>query len=85
MCARQTIPRVLRWLAYSAGITAGPLLTTGQLHPFALVVVVLGALASLPMLLITMLTLVAVYSPYPARRKTAERILSQLLNALTRA
>lgn len=83
MCAQQGIPRVVRWLIYSSGIAAGTLLTTRQLGPFTLVVVIVGALASLPMLLITMLTLVAVYSPHPARRKTAERILSQLLSALT--
>jgi uncharacterized membrane protein len=75
-----TTPRVARWLTCSVGIAGGTLAATGQLGMFALVV---GVLTSLPMLLIIMLVVVAVYSPHPARRKTAERILSQLLNALT--
>jgi len=79
-----TTPRVARWLTCSVGIAGGTLAATGQLSMFALVVVVVGALTSLPMLLITMLVVVAVYSPHPPRRKTAERILTQLLNALTR-
>ena len=75
-----TTLRVARWLTCGVGIAGGTLAATGQLGMFALVV---GVLTSLPMLLIIMLVVVAVYSPHPARRKTAERILSQLLNALT--
>jgi hypothetical protein len=75
-----TTPRVARWLTCGVGIAGGTLAATGQLGMVALVV---GVLTSLPMLLIIMLVVVAVYSPYPARRKTAERILSQLLSTLT--
>lgn len=39
VCARQITPPLAGWLAYSLGIPAGHLLTTGQLSPFALVVV----------------------------------------------
>ena len=77
-----TTPRVVRQLTCGVGIAGGTLAGTGQLGLVALVV---GVLASLPMLLIIMLVVVAVYSPHPARRKTAERILTQLLSALTRA
>ncbi|MBV9012706.1 MAG: hypothetical protein JO272_11775 [Pseudonocardiales bacterium] len=79
MCEQKTIPPVVRWLAYTGGITAGTLATTQQLSPSTLALVIMGELASLPILLITMLTLVAVCSRHPARRKTAERILCRLL------
>jgi hypothetical protein len=46
---------------------------------FAPALLVVGVLTSLPMLLITMLVVVAVYSSHPARRETAERILRLLL------
>jgi sensor domain CHASE-containing protein len=42
---------------------------------------VLGGL--LLLLLISMLVVVAVFSPHRVRRGTAEKILAQLLNALT--
>jgi hypothetical protein len=77
-----TTPRVARWLTCWVGIAGGTLAATGQLCLFALVV---GVLTSLPMLLIIMLVVVAVFSPHPARRKTAERILGQLLSVLTGA
>jgi hypothetical protein len=79
MREQKTIPPVVRWLAYAGWITAGTLATTRQLSSPSLILAITGALASLPILLITMLTLVAVYSPYPARRRAAERILSRLL------
>jgi hypothetical protein len=41
-----------------------------------------AALGSLPLLLITMLALVAVYSRDPARREAAEKILDRLLITL---
>ncbi|MGH3598780.1 MAG: hypothetical protein ACRDQH_00645 [Pseudonocardiaceae bacterium] len=72
-------------LACGVGIAGGTLVAIGQLRTFAPVLVVVGVLASLPMLLIIMLAAVAVYSPHPTRRETAERILSQLLSALTGA
>ncbi|MGB6162363.1 MAG: hypothetical protein WCF33_23330 [Pseudonocardiaceae bacterium] len=77
-----TTPRAARWLTCGVGIVGGTLAATGQFSMFALVV---GVLTGPPMLLITMLVVVAVFSPHPARRKTAERILSQLLSALTGA
>lgn len=80
VCVLATTLRVTRWLTCGVGIAGGTLAATGQLGMFALVV---GVLTSLPMLLITMLVVVAVFSPHPARRKTAERILSQVLSALT--
>lgn len=64
-------------------MAGGTLVATGQLSMVVPVLVVVGVLTSLPMLLIIMLVVVAVYSPHPARRKTAERILSQLLSTLT--
>lgn len=77
-----TTPRVARWLTCGVGIAGGTLAATGQLGLFALVV---GVLTSLPILLIIMLAAVAVFSPHPARRKTAERILSELLSVLAGA
>lgn len=79
MCEQKTIPPVVRWLAYTGWITAGTLATTRQLSPSPLVLIIMGELAILPILLITMLTLMAVCSRHQARRKTAERILSRLL------
>ncbi len=85
VCAQTPTPRMGRWLAYGVGIAAGTLVTTRQLSTFAPVLVVVGVLAGLPIFLIIMLVVVAVYSPHSVRRETAERILSQLLNALTGA
>lgn len=79
------IPRVARRLTCSVGIAGGTLVATGQLSMLAPVLLVVGVLTSLPMLLIIMLVVVAVFSSHPVRRKTAERILSQLLSALTGA
>jgi hypothetical protein len=79
MREQKPIPPVVRWLAYTGWTTAGTLATTRHFSPSAPVLVIMGALASLPILLITMLTLVGVCSRHPARRKAAERILSQLL------
>jgi hypothetical protein len=76
---------VAKRLACSVGIAGATLIATGQLDSFAPVLVVVGVLTSLPMLLIIMLATVAVYSPDPARREIAERILNQLLSALTGA
>jgi uncharacterized membrane protein YphA (DoxX/SURF4 family) len=85
VCVQATTPRVARWLTCGVGIAGGTLVATGQLSMFAPVLVVVGVLTSLPMFLIIMLAVVAVYSPHPARRKTAERILRLLLSALTGA
>jgi hypothetical protein len=79
MCEQKTIPPVVRWLAYTGWITAGTLATTRQLGPSPLALMIMGELAILPILLITMLVLVAVCSRHPTRRRAAERILSRLL------
>ena len=79
------VRQVARRLAYSAGITGGALIATWEFGTLTPVLMVMGLLTSLPMLLIISLAMVAVYSPHPARRATAERILSQLLSALTGA
>ena len=69
---------VARWLL--SGVGAGAALAAAALGP-ALVITV-GVLVGLPLLLITTLALVAVYSPDQARRGAAEKILDRLLSAL---
>lgn len=54
-------------------------LQPGLLEP---VLVTVGALGGLPLLLITTLALVAVYSADPGRRAAAEKILDLLLATL---
>lgn len=73
------------WLASSVGIAGGMLVATGQPAALGPVLVIVGVLGSLPLLLVITLALVAVFSPHRARRTAAEKILTQLLNALTRA
>lgn len=85
MVPSEGVSRVAKRLACGVGIVGGTLVAIGQLSTVVPVLVVVGVLASLPMLLIIALVGVAVYSPYPGRRKTAERIFSQLLSALTGA
>jgi hypothetical protein len=60
------------------------LVALGQPAAFGSVLVIVGVLGGLPLLLITTLALVAVFSPDRARRGAAEKILGQLLSALTR-
>jgi hypothetical protein len=61
------------------------LVTTGQPTALGSVLVLAGVLGGLLLLLISMLVVVAVFSPHRARRGTAEKILAQLLSALTQA
>jgi hypothetical protein len=76
---------VRRWLASGVGIAGGMLIATGQPAALGPVLVIVGVLGSLPLLLISTLALVAVFSPHRTRRTAAERILTQLLSALTQA
>jgi hypothetical protein len=46
------------------------------------ILVTAAALGGLPLLLITALVFIAVYSPNPTRRLTAEKILDRLLTTL---
>jgi hypothetical protein len=74
---------VARWLAPGVGV-AGGVLVAEQPAALGPVLVIVGVLGTLLLLLITMLALVAVFSPHRTRRGAAEKVLGQLLNALTR-
>lgn len=67
-----------------SGIGAGSAALVAAVQPGLLVAVVLAVavLGGLPLLLIATLALVAVYSPDPARRTAAEKILDRLLGVL---
>lgn len=73
---------VASWLASSIG--AGGAVVAVAIQPALLgpVVVTIAAFGILPLLLISMLALVAVYSPDPARRKDARKVLDRLLTIL---
>jgi hypothetical protein len=58
------------------------LVAAGQLGLLAPVVLAVAVLGGLPLLLIAVLALAAVYSRDPVRRRAAETILNQLLSAL---
>jgi nitrate/nitrite transporter NarK len=68
----------------ASGVGVGGTAVALSLQPALLVPVVaaVAALGGLPMLLITTLALVAVYSRRPDRRVAAENILDRLLTAL---
>lgn len=72
------------WLASGMGIAGVMVLATDQpaLGPG---LVLVGVLGSLPLLLVSTLALVAVFSAHRTRRASAEKILTQLLGALTQA
>jgi nitrate/nitrite transporter NarK len=67
-----------------SGLGAGGAALVAAVQPDLLVPVVLAiaVLGGLPLLLIATLALVAVYSPDPARRTAAAKILDRLLSAL---
>lgn len=71
-----------RWLG--GGVGAGSAVLAVAFQPALLVpiLVTAAALGGLPLLLITTLALVAVYSPDPSRRAVAEKILDRLLTTL---
>jgi hypothetical protein len=73
---------VASWLVSSVG--AGGAATLVALQPTLLVPLLVtgAAVGGLPLLLITTLALVAVYSPDPVRRAAAEKILDRLLTTL---
>jgi nitrate/nitrite transporter NarK len=68
----------------ASGVGAGGTAVALSLQPALLVpvLVAVAALGGLPVLLITTLALVAVYSRRPDRRAAAEKILDRLLTAL---
>lgn len=73
---------VVGWLGPGIGAGSAVLavaLQPGLLGPILLTGATLGAL---PLLLITTLALVAVYSPDPSRRDAAEKVLDRLLTTL---
>jgi hypothetical protein len=76
------VSAVTGWLG--PGVGAGSAALAIALQPALLVpILVTGAtLGGLPLLLITTLALVAVYSPDPVRRAAAEKILDRLLTTL---
>ena len=67
-----------------SGVGAGSAALVAAVQPELLVAVLLAVavLGGLPLLLITTLALVAVYSRDPVRRAAAEKILTRLLGAL---
>lgn len=70
------------WLASSigaAGTVVALAIKPALLDPVSVAVAIL---AILPLLLISTLALVAVYSPDPARRRNAGKILDRLLTTL---
>lgn len=73
---------VASWLASSIG--AGGTVVAVAIQPALLgpVVVTVAVLGILPLLLISILALVAVYSRDPVRRKDAAKILNRLLTIL---
>lgn len=73
---------MVEWLC--RGIGAGSAALAVAVQPALLVPIVVtgGVLVGLPLLLISALALVAVYSPDPVRRADAEAILDRLLAAL---
>jgi hypothetical protein len=75
------VSQVRKWLASGVGMVGGMVVVAGQ--PAAFGLVLLGMLGGLLLLLISMLIVVAVFSPHQDRRKAAEKILAQLLSALT--
>jgi hypothetical protein len=68
----------------ASGVGAGGAVLAAAVQPGLLVPVALAAavLGGLPLLLISVLALVAVYSRDPDRRAAAEKILDRLLSAL---
>lgn len=72
-------------LASGVGLGGAMVLAAGQPAALGPVLVLLGVLGGLPLLLITLLALVAVFSAQRSRRGAAEKILDQLLSALIRA
>jgi hypothetical protein len=79
------VSQMRRWLAPGVGIAGGLLVTTGQPAALGSVLLLAGVLGGLLLLLISMLVVVAVFSAHRVRRGTAEKILAQLLSALTQA
>jgi hypothetical protein len=75
---------VARWLLGGVGV-AGGVLVTVQPTTWGPILVSRGVRGGLPLLLVITLALVAVFSPYRARRSVAEKILDQLLNVLIRS
>jgi hypothetical protein len=75
----------MRWLVPGVGIAGAMLVTTGQPAVLGSVLLLAGVLGGLLLLLISMLVLVAVFSPHRVQRGAAEKILAQLLSALTQA
>jgi hypothetical protein len=75
------VSAVAGWLASGVGGGAAlvVVLQPGLLGP---ILVIAGVLGGLPLLLITTLALVAVYSRDHARRVAAEKILNRLLTTL---
>ena len=69
-------------LASGVGVGGAALVATAQLGLVAPVVLAMAVLGGLPLLLITILALAAVYSRDPVRRSAAEKILCRLLSTV---
>lgn len=72
------------WLGPGIGFGSAALVVALQSSLLVPVLITIAVLGGLPMLLIIILALVAVYSPDPSRRAAAEKILGRLLVALRR-
>lgn len=73
------------WLASGMGLAGLTVLATGQPAALGPGLVLLAMLGSLPLLLVSTLALVAVFSSHRTRRAAAAKILTQLLSALIQA
>lgn len=73
-----------RWLVSGIGIAGGVMVAAGKPAALGPLLVTVGVLSGLPLLLITMLVVVAVFSSHRARRGAAEKILNQLFKVLSR-
>ena len=69
-------------LVSGVGVGGAALVAAGQLGLLVPVVLLIAVLGGLPLLLIVVLALAAVYSRDPTRRRAAEKILDRLLSAL---
>ncbi|HET9255310.1 MAG TPA: hypothetical protein VFO16_08930 [Pseudonocardiaceae bacterium] len=69
-------------LVSGVGVGGAALVAAGQFGLSAPVELAVAVLGGLPLLLIVVLALAAVYSRDPTRRRAAEKILDRLLSAL---
>lgn len=76
------VSTVTRWLGRGVGTGSAVLAVAFQPALLLPILVTTATLGGLPLLLITTLAMIAVYSPDPVRRAAAEKILDRLLTTL---